>query len=96
MPPDLLLLLIIMTVFLVPLLTPSGKWLWIASPGIFIFLSYQWVQSYLYRSNLDNKYGPGHMLGDIIGTIVTGAFFLGIIIRLIVWIAMKRRSRDIT
>ena len=93
---DIFLLLIILIFFLVPLVTPSGKWFWISSGGIFVFISYEWLQGYLYRSNLDNKYGPGHMLGDIIGTIVTGAFFLGIIIRLIIWAIMRIKEKKIT
>ena len=96
MPYDLLLLLVILTFFLVPLITPSGKWFWILSGAIFVFISYEWLQSYLYISSLDNKYGPGHMLGDIIGTVVTGAFFLGVIIRLLIWAAMKIKEKKIT
>jgi len=33
------------------------------------------------------------MLGDIIGTVVTGAFFLGVIIRLLIWAAMKIKEK---
>lgn len=93
---DILFVAIVFAFLLVPILAPSGRWFWISSAVITAFISYQWVQSYLYRANIENKYGPGHMLGDILGAIVAGVFVLGLSIRFLMWVKRKYSDGNIT
>lgn len=91
---DILFVTIIFTFLLTPILTPSGKWFWLSSVAISTFIIYQWVQSYLYREDINNKYGPGHMIGDIIGAVVAGVFILGVSIRFFIWLTKKTKERN--
>ena len=93
---DILIVTIIFTFFLTPILTPRGRWFWFSSGAIAAFISFQWVQSYLYKENIENKYGPGHMLGDVLGTIIAGAFVLGLSIRFFIWLMKKVRDDNVT
>ena len=76
-----------------PLITPNSKWFWILSGTLILYLAYENYQSYLYRLDVSNKYGPGHMVGDLILRNITLLFLLAITIRLVLWFAMKMKNK---
>jgi hypothetical protein len=84
---DLLLIAIVVTLFLIPILTPKGKWFWISSLAILFPLTYLWAEHFYYTSQSDYDYGnaAGAVLGKYIAITITGSFLLGLVSRFCIW-----------
>lgn len=72
-------LFIMYTIFLAPMIILRGKWFWLFFVGIGAYFCYEWVQIYLFRADINNKLGIGHMLGEVIALYLTTAFILSFI-----------------
>lgn len=92
MNPDLVILAVVSLFFFAPLLA-KGKWFWIVSSVIALFITYEWGQVYLYRADINNKVGPGDMLGEIIGGFFTGVFLLSLLIKFLAFLAHQSSEK---
>lgn len=88
---DLLLIVIAVTLFLIPVLAPKGKWLWISSLSIFFPLAYLWAEYFYYTLQPDYDYrnAAGAVLGEFIAILITAPFLFGLVIRFCIWLAKQ-------
>ena len=88
---DSILIMVIVTLFLIPLLVPKGKWFWVSSLMIFFTFVYLWADHLYYISHPDEHFnGVAAAIGEFIAKLVTGAFLFGFFIRLSILFIKKK------